>query len=193
MELVQIGSRPARILDFDIENRPLSYLGSDFTTADVTAIAAGWCDEEEVTVWALGEVSQKKMLKEFVKMYNQADIVTGHFIRDHDLPHINSALLELGLDPLTEKLTSCTKRDLLKRKGISASQESLGAVLGIEAPKVHMSPSDWREANRLTKAGIAKTKERVAGDIIQHRQLRAALVKRNWLGTPRMWKPSPGA
>lgn len=189
MELVKIGSRSARILDFDIENRPLSYLGSDFTTADITAIAAGWVDEDEVKVWALGEVSQKRMLKEFVKLYNEADIVTGHFIRDHDLPHINSALMELELDPLSEKLTSCTKRDLLKRKGNSASQEALGATLGIEAPKVHMTQADWREANRLTKVGIAKTKERVVGDIVQHKQLRSALVERGWLGTPRMWKP----
>jgi DNA polymerase elongation subunit (family B) len=189
MELVKIGSRPARILDFDIENRPLSYLGSDFTTADITAIAAGWSDEDEVKVWALGEVSQKKMLTEFVKLYNQADIVTGHFIRDHDLPHINASLMELGLDSLSEKLTSCTKRDLIKRKGISASQESLGAMVGLDAPKVHMSQVDWREANRLTKVGIAKTKERVSGDIVQHKQLREALVARNWLRPPKMWKP----
>ena len=36
---IGVSARPLRVLDFDIENRPLSYLGSDFTTAEVTAIA----------------------------------------------------------------------------------------------------------------------------------------------------------
>jgi hypothetical protein len=30
---LNVPSRPMRVLDFDIENRPLSYLGSDFTTS----------------------------------------------------------------------------------------------------------------------------------------------------------------
>ena len=46
-----------KILDFDIENRPLSYGGQDFTFSDITAIAASWINENKVHVWALGEVS----------------------------------------------------------------------------------------------------------------------------------------
>ena len=50
-----VRQRPMRVLDFDIENRPLSYLGSDFTTAEVTAIAWAWCDRPEdvtcVFIW----------------------------------------------------------------------------------------------------------------------------------------------
>ncbi len=43
-----------KILDFDMECRPLSYLGSDYTTDEVTAIAAGWAHEKEIHVWCLG-------------------------------------------------------------------------------------------------------------------------------------------
>lgn len=189
MALGKVGTKKLRILDFDIENRPLSYLGMDFTTADITAIAAGWTDQKKVYVWALGETSTNEMLSHFVELYNQADIVTGHFIRNHDLPHINGALMELGLSPLSPKLSICTKNDLLKRKGISASQENLGAMLGLTSPKVQMNQVLWREANRLTKEGIALTKERVIGDVKQHKELLAALTDEGLLRPPRIWKP----
>src|SRR5688572_19943992 len=76
-----VRSRPMRVLDFDIENRPLSYLGSDFTTAEVTAIAWAWCDRpEDVTCVLLGEMDPIAMLQQFVAAYTQADMVTGHYI-----------------------------------------------------------------------------------------------------------------
>jgi len=174
-----------RILDFDIENRPLSYLGMDFTTSDITSIAAGWADEKKVYCWALGEVTTEAMLEGFLGLYDQADVVTGHFIRGHDLPIINGALAEFGYPPLTAKLTSDTKNDLVKRKGVSASQESLADMLGVSAPKIQMSQAKWRSANRLTAAGIAETKRRVIGDIRQHKQLRVALIAAGLLGPPR--------
>lgn len=189
MALGKVGTKNLRILDFDIENRPLSYLGFDFTTADITAIAAGWTDRKTVSVWALGETPTEVMLTNFKELYDEADIVTGHFIRNHDLPHINAALMEFGFDSLGPKLTICTKNDLLKRKGISASQENLSAMLGIEAPKIQMDQGKWREANRLTRKGIALTKERVTGDVRQHKQLLAALTERGMLRPPRIWKP----
>src|SRR5688572_8235916 len=81
--------RPLRVLDFDIENRPLSYLGSDFTTAEVTAIAWAWCDSpEDVTVYLLGEHELSFILTSFVEAYRQADLVTGHYITGHDLPMV---------------------------------------------------------------------------------------------------------
>jgi hypothetical protein len=69
------------------------------------------------------------------------------------------------------------------------SQENLGAMLGIEAPKVKMNMAKWREANRLTQKGLALTYERVAGDVIQHVQLRQALIERKLIGPPRVWNP----
>jgi hypothetical protein len=181
-------AKQLRILDFDIENRPLSYLGMDFTTSDITAIAAGWTDQTKVHCWALGESTSEEMLEGFLALYDEADIVTGHYIRGHDLPIINGALAEFGYPPLGPKLTSDTKNDLVRRKGISASQESLSDMLGLPAPKVQMSQAKWREANRLTPEGIAHTKTRVIGDIRQHKQLRAALIEAGLLGPPREWR-----
>ena len=178
------------ILDVDIENRPLAYLGQDFTTAEITAIGACWHDEPDtLKVWLLGRDKPKVMLEGFRALYDKADIVTGHYIRKHDLPIINGAMIEYGLPPLAEKLTVDTKMDLMKHWYLSASQENLCETLGVPAAKVHMSNAKWLEANRLTKEGLGLTAERVIGDIIQHMALRNILVERGLLTEPRVWRP----
>lgn len=183
-----------RILDFDIENRPLSYWYGDACTAEITAIAWSWVGEDKSTVLLLDPPpdhyhSLDVMLTEFVRAYDKASLVTGHFIRKHDLPIINGALLERGMPPLSSKMTSDTKIDLTKRADIGVSQEALAAMLGIPAPKVHMTQEDWREGNRLTPEGLKLTARRVVGDVIQHKQMRAELLKRELLTAPRMWTP----
>jgi hypothetical protein len=189
MGLAKIKYEKLKILDFDIENRPLSYLGQDFTTADITAIAASWEGESKIFCWALGEVDTEEMLLGFKELYDEADIVTGHFIRNHDLPHINGALIDFGLPILGPKLTSCTKEDLVRRKGISASQENLSETFGIKEPKLVMNQPKWRRANRLTQEGIKLTKERVTSDIKQHKELRKYMIKNNLLSPAQIWEP----
>lgn len=181
--------KPLRWLDFDIENRPINYMGGDFTGSDITAIAAGWCDEKKVRCWALGEVTTETMLREFSAIYAQADGVTGHYIRNHDLPIINGALIEFGFPTLGAKLSCDTKNDLIKRKDVSASQESLAAILGVDASKYHMTQPMWRAANRLEAEGITLTKKRVIDDVIQHRAMREALLARRMLKSPKVWSP----
>lgn len=177
------------MLDFDIENRPLSYLGMDFTTSEITAIAASFEGEKRVYTWLLGDVDLYEMLGSFVSLYDEADIVTGHYIRRHDLPIINGALLELELPGLSPKLASDTKTDLKISKGVSKSQESLSDMFGLTAPKYHMTNPMWREANRLTKAGLAQTRKRVESDIKQHKQLRKRLIEAGVLNPPSLWRP----
>lgn len=179
------------VLDFDCEARPLSWIGQDYVTKEPTAIAAKFIGRKGAPrVKALGEVSMEEMLTWFVGLYDEADMVTGHFIRAFDLPLLNGALEEYGLPALTEKLTQDTKADLLRRHGMSNSQESLGAELGLKHPKVQMTQDDWRRANRLTPDGIRRTKKRAAGDVAQHIELRAELLKRKRLGAPVLWKPT---
>lgn len=177
-----------RILDFDIENRPISYLGSDFTTADITAIACSWVGEKKVHCWMLGEVDYVEMLTEFTKFFREADVVTGHYIRQHDLPIISGALFEFNLPKLGRKLTSDTKTDLRIMGGISKSQESLAGVLDLPGSKYHMTQDMWRDANRLTPTGIELTRKRVCDDVVQHKHLREVLVRRNMLNPPVLWR-----
>ena len=181
--------RPLRVLDFDLENRPLNYVGDDFTFSEITAIAWQFIGERQHYVLCLGEVPAITMLLGFVSAYVQADLVTGHNIIKHDLRILNGALLEEGLSSLPPKMVSDTYADLKRKGGVSGSQENLAKMLGVRSPKVGMSQADWREANRLTPEGIRKTKARVVGDVRQHIALRKELLGRGWLRPPRVWHP----
>ena len=183
--MMRFNFKPNRILDFDIENRPLTYMGNDWTSAEITAIAASFGIGEPVYCWLLPIDDPMAMLEGFRMLYDQADIVTGHYIRKHDLPIINGARLEYELAPLSAKLSSDTMLDLIRKKDISASQESLGAMFGLAEPKVHMNQADWRAANRLLHPELAKA--RVIGDVRQHQALRLKLIEIGALGSPRMW------
>jgi len=175
-------------LDFDIENRPLTYLGSDFTTAEITAIAWAWCDQpDDVTCVLLGEVDPIDMLRQYVDAYNQADMVTGHYITGHDLPQINAALMEYQMPTLRSKLVQDTKTHLVRRKGISGSQESLAGMLQLQHDKVQMTQTKWRAANRLRPEGLAETRKRVVGDVQQHIEMRRTLLELGYLGPPQKW------
>lgn len=187
--VVRVPHRPLRVLDFDIENRPLSYLGSDFTTAEVTAISWAWTDApEDVTVYLLGETDLIDILRAFVDAFNTADMVTGHFILGHDLPMVNGALVELGMPVLNDKAVQDTKCHFVKTKGISLSQESLGAMLRLDHQKVVMNQAKWRAANRLTPEGLKEVRQRVVGDVRQHIQLREELLRRGYLAPSKTWR-----
>lgn len=178
---------PYKTLTFDIENRPLSYLGSDFTTSDITVIAWSWGDKVMVEYQTLDPDSRPAMLQAFKQFYDEADMVTGHYILGHDLPIINGALLELGLDPLGPKMASDTKVHLVGRKGVSASQESLGAMLGLKHPKYVMTQAMWRSANRLEPKGIEQAVDRCVADVKQHMEMRRVLAELGWLKPPVYW------
>jgi hypothetical protein len=182
-------SKQLKILDFDIENRPLSYLGSDFTTSDVTGIAASFVGEKKVYAWILGQCDTLEMLGSFRELVDKADILTGHYIRKHDLPILNGAFMEFHLRKFDPILTSDTKMDLYKYKGISAAQESLAGMYGLPHAKHHMSQHEWRIANRLTKEGIKQTRKRVVDDVIQHKALREKLIEDHNLAPPSEWDP----
>lgn len=190
---VSIGARPPRVLGFDIEARPLGWYGGDWVHKETTAIAWAWADDPETTI----EVhmltrragSGRAMLRAFYKAYQEADVVTGHYIRGFDLPVLQWSYAEYELPLLGAKLTHDTKGDLIKMQGLSKSQENLGSAMGIDAPKVAMSMDNWREANRLTPKGLALVEERVKGDVIQQLQMRAELMRRGLIGPPKLWTP----
>jgi len=176
-----------KILDFDIECRPLSWYGGDWVTKEITAIAAKFVGEDEAYCWLLGIDDPKDMLEGFLELYNEAGMVTGHYIRGFDLPILNSSLTEYELPPLHSKLSQDTKIDLIKRQGMSNSQENLAAMLDVVKPKINMTQKDWRDANRLTDDGIERTKKRVVGDVEQHIEMRQRLIDLRMLRPPRIW------
>lgn len=187
-----------RIVDFDIENRPLSYWYDGQSTAEITAISA--CvvgDPDSARVWLLGpsitnaqhKAQMVAMLTGFREMYDAADMVTGHYIRKHDLPIINAGNVEWDLPQLGPKLTCDTKLDLRRFSELPKTQENLSDLMDLAEKKLHMKQSMWREANRLTVEGLEATRARVVGDVQQHMRLRSALLARGLLNPPKVWAP----
>lgn len=186
---VSVPHRPLRVLDFDVEARPLHWISGDYVSKEITAIAWAWTHApDHVECYLLGETDPVEMLTHFLIAYDAADQVTGHFIRGYDLPMVAGALMEYGLPPLADKWTCDTKLDLVRRAGLSASQESLGAMLQLDHPKVPMNQARWRAANRLTPDGLAAVRARVTGDVQQHIELRERLLRLGYLGKPKVWK-----
>lgn len=184
-----------RILDFDIENRPLAYWFDDATTAEITAI--GWAFYDEPVIYSRllepppdHETSMLRMLTHFKRAYDEADMVTGHYIRKHDLPIINAHMIEFGLPTLGPKMTSDTKLDLTKTGSMSTAQLALAKMLDVKAEKPRMTNMRWRDANRLTIEGRAAAMTRVEGDVKQHMELRAQLLREGLLGAPKLWSPA---
>lgn len=191
-------ARRVRILDFDIEVRPMAFYGGDFVTKQPTAIAWKFVGEREpVTVVLLGEsfdtrmtfIEEVNMLETFRQAYDQADVVTGHYIRGFDLPIINARLMRHGLPLLGATMAQDTKGDLARAQGVSKSQENLGAMFELRHPKVPMNTTRWEEANALMPAGIEATRKRVVGDVRQHVELRAKMLERGYLGGASHWSP----
>jgi hypothetical protein len=192
--------RDLKILDFDCECRPIAWYGGDFVTKQPTAIAWSVVGSGDVTVRAIGESydarnvldEEAAMLYDFCRAYEEADVVTGHYIRGFDLPLLNGALIRLGMPGLGSKLAQDTKTDLVKAGGLSKSQENLGAMFELRHPKVSMNTSKWMAANLLLPEGIGLTKERVVGDVVQHMELRERMVTEGLLAPPKTWSAGGG-
>lgn len=184
-----------RVLDFDIEAQPGAWFGGDWVTKRILAIACTWVVDGQATEVECRTRKGRKgstaaMLKWFKQRYDEADLVTGHFIRGYDLPALQGAMIRYGLPLLEQKLTHDTKGDLVKASGISKSQENLGALFELEHPKIPMNTVLWEEAADLTVEGLARVRERCEGDVVQHVEMREAMMKNGTLGHPKVWRPN---
>ena len=188
-----IAGRALRVLDFDIETRRIGFHnGGRFNPdgCEPVIIAAAWEGEEPMTfslasTWR--EKDARRMVAWFRKLYDEADKITGHYVRKFDLPILNGACLEWGLPPLGPKVVIDTKTDLVDIAGMSASQENLSSLKALEESKFHMNDNWWRKVARLTPEGLDLARTRVTADVLQHQRLRAELSE--WLAQPREWHP----
>jgi DNA polymerase elongation subunit (family B) len=191
--LIKASKKNLKILDFDMETRKVGFHSAgQFKPegCEPVIIAASWFGEDKVKTWSLSptwdEKDIHKMLNGFVSLYEQADMITGHYISKYDLPIINGALLEFGYKPLSDKLMTDTKTGMKTIAGLSASQENLGALKTLDDAKFHMNDNMWRAVGRLTPNGLALARERVVADVIQHKNMYNVLLP--WLNRPVRWK-----
>jgi DNA polymerase elongation subunit (family B) len=189
------------VLDFDVECRPLAWYGGDFVTKQPTAIAWQWVGQDgtpRVEQIGLSDRSslvleeEAEMIETFRHAYNQADVVTGHYLRGFDLPLLNGACDRLGLSPLAAKHAQDTKIDYMRAQGISKSMENLGAMYELKHPKVIMNTALWAAGNMLLPEGLLMTRKRVVGDVKEHIELREQMLRRGTLGAGTVYDNGAG-
>lgn len=192
MSLRWTSPKPIRILDWDIETRRIGFHNAGRFNPDgcePVAIAAQFVGTKHVYYWDITKNDTADMLAKFRAVYDKCDIAAGHYVRKFDLPIINGALLEHGLPLLPAKRISDTKTDLTTREGLSASQENLALMLGLEENKFHMADFNWRAVARLEPGAMKACRIRVVSDVKQHIALRQALLEAGALKFPRVWAP----
>lgn len=154
----------------------------------VTAYAYSWCDQDTITVDALpvkhfyNPKKRARFLKPLWDALNEADVWTGHNILRFDLPVLDGEALKLGLPRLPPRLVQDTigLRKIRAKKG----QDVLANVLGVHDEKLPLNWAEWEAA--YGEKHLDTVKDRVAGDVKQHKALRLAMLERGWLPAPRM-------
>jgi DNA polymerase elongation subunit (family B) len=182
---------PSRILDFDCETLAAGYADPEWVPSRVTAIAWSWLGEDAVqtrtildyaknlpTFLAMNFLGCKPMLEEFVAVFNQADAVTGHNIQRFDLGVMNAELMRLHLPVLQPKRVIDTIR-LVRSKGFKKGQDVIADVLDVPAEKKAMNWAQWQRA--YAEPGWPEVRERVSGDVAQHKLLLGRLLELGYL------------
>lgn len=181
----------ARILDFDCECLAAGYADPEWVPNRITAISWSWLDEDDVQTRTILDYAKnlpaflsmnflgcKPMLEEFVGVFNQADAVTGHNIQRFDLGVMNAELMRLQLPVLKPRRVIDTIR-LVRSKGFKKGQDVMADVLDVPAEKKAMNWAQWQRA--YATPGWPEVRERVSGDVIQHKLLLGRLLELGYL------------
>ena len=163
----------------------------DWVPQTVTAWACSWADSDEVEFGLLPAADlyslerRRVFLEPLVERILSADVLTGHNIRRFDMPVLQAECLRLGLPLVGPVLTQDTIR-LPKSKGFKKGQDVMSVLLGVPLPKKSLNYQEWQDA--YAEPDMATVRERVVGDVLQHKQLRLRMMERGWLEAPRMWR-----
>jgi hypothetical protein len=119
-----------RIVTLDWECLPGHWIGADYTSRIVTALAWSWSDSpDRIDVMTHYDHTRTAMAEAFRMLCSGPGvIVTGHWITGFDLPVGNGARLRENLPPLEGSVLAWdTKSHLAKTSGRSLSQQNLAA------------------------------------------------------------------
>lgn len=157
----------------------------------MTAWAYSWVGEDDVSVEALAIAdlynpeARRRFLLPLLDVLRAADIVCCHNGSRFDLPVINGECMKLGLPTLPPLMVEDTMK--MPKARFKKGQDNVASALGVEAEKLPLHWAAWQAA--YGEPDLATVKERCAGDVRQHKQMREAMRKAGWLKPPRMWRP----
>ena len=182
--LSPLPSTSKRILCFDIENKPGTYGGGDWTFPKVTAIAAQFLDEDRVHSWWLNRSNVENMrnvVGQFREMWDASTAVMGHNIKRHDVKILNGLMVSLGLPILEPRRMIDTYLDQPRLAGLSRSLENLAHRWNAPVEKLHMSEADWEAAYDGIPWAVEKMRHRCESDVQLNLWLYRELLRRHLL------------
>lgn len=142
-------TQPAKILLFDLE---CTSLKADF--GSIIAIGWKWLgDDEPVTVWTGSPRSDRTLVKRFLKVWNQADIMVAYNGVRFDRPYLYTKLLEHGLEippntPMVDPYFAARSNTSLSRKSL----EVVARFLDLDVQKTPVSGRIWKAATHGSPA-----------------------------------------
>lgn len=189
--LATIPKSTRRVLDFDLECVAAGFSDPAFVPVRVTAWAFCWIGSDDIRCEALPVAdyydadARRAFLAPLLDAVRQADVLTFHNGLRADMPWLQGECWTLGLERLGPVLVQDTIR--IGKVRTKKGQDNLAHALGVKDEKLPLSWAQWEAA--YAEPDLATVKERVSGDVRQHMQMRQEMIKRGWLGSPRLWRP----
>lgn len=181
-----------RTLDFDLETVAAGYADPNWVPNIVTAWACSWVDADDVECAVLpvarlhDRAYRASFLEPLMERIREAAVVTGHNIIRWDLPVLNAELMQLQMPVFGPLLAQDTMR-VPRGRGFKKGQDNLASLLRVPLPKKALNWQEWQAA--YAEPDLHTVRERVMGDVLQHKQLRVRMREQGWLEPPRVWKP----
>jgi uncharacterized protein YprB with RNaseH-like and TPR domain len=161
---------PAKILLWDIETTNLKM---DFGT--ILCIGYKWLGENKVHVpaitdypgWQKDPTNDKKLIKDFIEVYNSADLTVTYFGIGFDRKCINAKALEWGLPlpapiPMVDLFYTVKGNLALSRKSL----QNVGYYLGLSTEKTPVEGKIWRRATTGHAGSIKYIVDHCRADVL---------------------------
>lgn len=140
----------SRVLIWDIE---CTNLDADFGT--ILCIGYKWLGEKKVTILTITDyasfekdpTNDKQLVKDFLKVYNSADMTVAYNGVLFDRPYILAKVLEYGLEvppsiPMQDPYFAVKSNLRISRKSLAVVEE----LLGLEEQKTRVLRKVWKRA-----------------------------------------------
>lgn len=188
----QLPRSSRRTLDFDVECVAAGFADPAWVPVRITAWAYSWVGDGTVHVEALpvadfyNHDARRRFMLPLLAVIEAADVVTGHNIIRADLRWLNAECMNLGLPLLPSLMVQDTIR-LPRSGGFKKGQDNMSYTLGVREEKLPLMWAEWEAA--YSEPGLETVKDRVAGDVRQHMELRERMRDAGWLRAPKRWNP----
>jgi hypothetical protein len=161
-----------RVLLFDIETKPVKFWGwrtgdtylrhdqiVEGERFDIICICYRWAHEKKVNALTWDkQQSSAKMINDFVKVLETADVVVGQNSDSFDVKQVNTQRMLHGQPPIAWPTSEDTRKQIKKHFYVTSSSLAyMSQLLGGKKKQVDMNFQDWvdivdkRSAKKLAK------------------------------------------